>query len=345
MIHDSNTILSPLKNRVRAAICGAGGFGRTRRRQMASTGCFDLLGALEPDDDAFEAACEEEGKRLRRYGSIEEIAADPQIEAVFISSPPEFHLTQALLAAQSGKAIFTEKPLGHNWERARELVSYCLSHDIPHGHGLEVRFSPLWQHVKHLLDCNTIGRVISVSVASMHSGGLFFSPCDWRNKPEVNPGGPLFQCGIHKIDLMHFLFGPGRWEAGRVYSHVTQSPVDDGYVLLGEFASIPVTFHSHYVCSYRHAVEIYGMHGGLFCTESPTSLHLKRTDPESGQESLSDITAETLPGNRRGESLADFAAAVRERRQPAMMNGELALKALEMVFEAVSISKPQDAPA
>jgi len=312
---------------------------------MAATGCFELVGALEPDDKAFEAACEEEGKALRRYASIEEVVADARVEAVFISSPPEFHLPQALLAARSGKAIFTEKPLGHDLEQARELVAYCLRHAIPHGHGLEVRFSPLWQHVKHLLDCGTIGRVISVSMASMHSGGLVFSPHDWRNKPEVNPGGPLFQCGIHKIDLMHFLFGRGRWEAGRVYNQVTESPVDDGYVLLGEFGSIPVTFHSHYVCSYRHAVEIYGMRGGLFCTESPTTLLLKQTEHGSGRESLADITAEIPAVNRRVDSLADFAAAVRERRQPVPMNGEYALAALEMVFEAVSISKPQDAPA
>lgn len=328
---------------LRVAFCGVGGFARTRRRQLALAGGFELVGALEPSDAAFAAAQAEEGGGLVHYRSLEELVDDPRVEAVMICSPPGCHLEQAFAAVERGLAIFTEKPLGHELEGSRRLVQLCEERGIAHGHGLEVRFTPLWQHVKGLLESEAIGRVISVSIASMHSGGLMIPKDNWRHQPGGNPGGPLFQIGIHKLDLAHFLFGKGEWTAGRHYQHVTSAPVEDGFVLLGAFGAIPVTFHSHYICSYRHSLEIYGTAGGIYCTESPTSLQLKQTCNKAGAEVLADLTADIPETNARLDALVDFAHAVRQRRQPVMMNGRMGLEALEMVFEALAVSLPLDA--
>ncbi len=328
---------------LRVAFCGVGGFARTRRRQLALAGCFELIGALEPSDEAFAAAQAEEGGALVRYRSMEELVSDARVEAVIICSPPGYHLEQGFAAVERGLAIFTEKPLGHQLEESRRLVELCEERGIAHGHGLEVRFAPLWQQVKALLERGAIGRVISVSIASMHSGGLMIPKDNWRHQPGGNPGGPLFQVGIHKLDLARFLFGKGQWTAGRHYQHVTSAPVEDGFVLLGEFGSVPVTFHSHYICSYRHSLEIYGTTGGIYCTEAPISLQLKQTCAREGAEVMTDLTAEIPGSNARAEALIDFAQAVRQRRQPMKMNGRMGLEALEMIFEALAVSTPLDA--
>lgn len=176
-----------------------------------------------------------------------------------------------------------------------------------------------------------------VTFTTMHTGGLGFASDNWRFKKAENPGGSLFQCGIHKIDTLRFLFGEGKWLAGYVNRTVTASPTDDAYVLLGTFGNVPCTFHSHYVCSYRHAMEIYGTKGDLFITEFPDKLEHKITDLTSGFEPVHDITAKIPPSDAELESLRDFAQAVRERRQPKM-NGREGLQALELVFEAERIS-------
>ena len=324
--------------KVRYGIVGVGGFGAQRRERLRKCGAYEMVGGVDIVEEAFVKAVSEEGQQIRRYASVEELVADPQIEAVFIATPANLHVPQAMLAARAGKAVFCEKPLGPDLAACRELVEYCEQHGIPHGHGFSARFLPIWQEVKRIVDSGALGQIVSVSAATMHTGGLGFSGDNWRFKAGENPGGPLFQCGIHKIDTLHFLFGEGRWHAGIVNRTITSSPTDDAYVLLGDFGGIPATLHSHYVASYRHAMEIYGTKGDLFITEFPDKLEHKITDLTSGFESVHDLTREIPPTDAESDSLRDFAMAVRERRQPAMSARE-GLKSLELIFQASEIAK------
>ena len=327
-----------MNSRICYGIVGVGGFGAQRRERLRKCGAFEIVGGVDIREEAFVKAEVEEGRALKRYASVEALVADPAIEAVFISTPADLHVPQALVAAKAGKAVFCEKPLGPQRAECLALVEYCERNKIPHGHGFSARFFPMWQEVKRIVVAGTLGQIVSVSAACMHTGGLAFSGDNWRFRAEDNPGGPLFQCGIHKLDTLRFLFGEGRWFSGVVNRTITASPTDDAYVLLGEFGGIPTTFHSHYVASYRHAMEIYGTKGDLFITEFPDKLEHKITDLTSGFEAVHDLTEKIPPTDAEGDELRDFAKAVRERRQPAM-SGREGLKSLELVFQAVEIAK------
>jgi predicted dehydrogenase len=330
-----------MNNPVKYGIVGVGGFGAQRRERLRACGSFDIVGGVDITNDAFTCAQEEEGKEIIRYNSVEELSADPQIEAVFIATPANLHIGQAMTAAQAGKAVFCEKPMGPDLAECEKLVKYCEDNNIPHGHGFSARFSPLSQELKRFIDSGQLGTIVSISAATMHTGGLAFEADNWRFKANENPGGPLYQCGIHKIDLLRFLLGEGKWISGVVNRNITPSPTDDSYVLLGNFGGIPVTFHSHYVACYRHALEIYGTKGDLFVTEYPETLEHKITNLESGFEPVHDITDKIPQIDAEGDSLRDFAAAVREKRQPEM-SGLEGLKSLKLVFEAAEISKEID---
>ncbi|MCC6581077.1 MAG: Gfo/Idh/MocA family oxidoreductase [Phycisphaeraceae bacterium] len=326
---------------IRYGIVGMGGFGAHRRMTLRNAGCFEIVGGVDVRTDAFEKAENEEGRTLRRYADVDALAADPAIDAVFISTPAHLHVPLAMKAACAGKAVFVEKPLGPDLEECRKLVEYCEQHNIPHGHGFSLRHAPVWVYVKQLLDDGALGRLVSVSAACMHSGGLAFSADNWRFAPDHNPGGPLFQCGIHKIDLLRFLLGDGHWTSGLVRKHFTSSPTDDAYVLTGLFGGVPCTFHSHYVASYRHALEIYGAHGGLWISEYPLRVELKTTQFEPFKEEVRDITSEMPPSDKELDALRDFAIAVRERRQP-ITSGREGYKAMKLVLEAVRVAVPID---
>jgi len=324
-------------NPIKYGIVGVGGFGAQRRERLRKAGVFEIVGGVDLREEAFVQAEAEEGRSLRRYPSVEALVADPEIEAVFIATPASLHVPQAMLVAKAGKAVFCEKPLGPHRRECVELVEYCEKNNIPHGHGFSARYFPIWQEVKRLVETGALGRIVSVSAATMHTGGLGFAADNWRFKREENPGGPLFQCGIHKVDLLRFLFGEGRWVSGLVNRTITPSETDDSYVLLGEFGGVPATLHNHYVASYRHSMEIYGTKGDLFITEYPDRLEHKITDLTSGFEPVHDVTAKIPATDAEGDSLRDFARAVRERRQPAM-SGREGLKSLELVFQGVDIA-------
>lgn len=324
---------------VRYAIAGAGGFGACRRAMLRDAGGFEIIGALDPQDEAIARTEEEEGRSIRRYRSMEELCADASVEAVFIATPAHLHLVQAWEAVRADKAIFIEKPLGHDLEDCRKLVEYCESRRIPHGHGFSLPLRPIWAEVQRILDRGRLGRIVSVSVASMSAGGLAFPADNWRFRKDRNPGGQLFQCGIHKIDIVRRLFGDGTWHAGFVRRDMTPTETDDCYVLLGEFGGVPVTLHSNYVASYRHTMEIYGMDGDLFVTEHPDKLEYKKTDVSGGTEPILDWTGLIPDIDVCADSLRDFASSVRDRRQP-LMNGRDGLRALELMFEAIRIARP-----
>ena len=328
---------------IRYGIVGVGGFGAQRRKRLRKAGCFYMVGGVDIREEVFPSAEADEGHPLNRYATIEDLVADPEIEAVFIATPASLHVPQAMIAARAGKAIFCEKPLGPRRDECLALVEYCEQYGIPHGHGFNFRFNPIWQEVKRIVDAGTLGRIVSVSAASMHTGGLGFATDNWRFNQAENPGGPLFQCGIHKIDLLRFLFGEGLWISGLVNRTIAPSETDDSYVLLGEFGGIPATLHSHYVASYRHSMEIYGTHGDLFITEYPDKLEHKITDLTSGFEPVHDLTDKIPDPDAESASLRDFAAAVRTRSQPEM-NGREGLRSLELVFEATEIAMASSTP-
>ncbi len=328
---------------VNYGIVGVGGFGAMRRKWLRQSEAFKIVGGVDIRPEAFDEAERQERTPLRRYASVEALAADPEIEAVFISTPAQFHIEQALIASRAGKAVFVEKPLGHDLAACRELVEYCEKHNIPHGHGFSSRFADMWQYVKTLLDEGKLGQVISISASTMSSAGFYFPPDNWRFRADENPGGPLFQCGVHKLDLLRYLFGEGEWLAGYVNKTVTPTATDDAYVVLGRFGGIPTTFHSNYVASYRHAMEIYGTEGDLFLTEYPMSITYKQTGKNTEGEPLINLMDLIPEADAEGDALRDFAAAVRDRRQPKM-NGREGLRAVELILEAVRISTPMQLP-
>ena len=115
---------------------------------MREAGGFEIVGALDPSDDAMAKPESEEGKVLRRYQTMRELCADPAVEAVFIATPAYLHLAQGWEAVRSGKAGFIEKPLGHDLEDCRRLVDYCEANHIAHGHGFSSPLKPIGVEIK-----------------------------------------------------------------------------------------------------------------------------------------------------------------------------------------------------
>ncbi|MBI4024132.1 MAG: Gfo/Idh/MocA family oxidoreductase [Verrucomicrobia bacterium] len=90
---------------IRYGIVGVGGFGRTRREKLREAGGFEILGGVDVREEAFLQAEKEEGRGVKRYPSVESLAADPDIEAIFVATRAHLHVEQAMIAAKAGKAV------------------------------------------------------------------------------------------------------------------------------------------------------------------------------------------------------------------------------------------------
>jgi len=146
----------------------------------------------------------------KAYDSNEELLADPDIDAVYIATPPSSHKALSLLVARAGKHVYVEKPMAMRFEECREIVDACEQQGVRLFVAFYRRAMPRFLKVKEWIDSGAIGEVRTVRAVQHQPPApedLSRATLPWRLKPEVAGGGKFLDMGIHELDLFDFLFG------------------------------------------------------------------------------------------------------------------------------------------
>ena len=125
----------------------------------------------------------------RAYTQINELLAQPDIDAVYIATPVFCHKEQVILAADAGKHILLEKPMGVTVEEAREMADYCLAKGVKLAVGFMMRFHDAHQNIKAELARGTIGEV--VSAYAKFNCWYPVSEAIWRQTKAFSGGGAM----------------------------------------------------------------------------------------------------------------------------------------------------------
>jgi predicted dehydrogenase len=320
------------RDKIRVGFIGVGGFGAARRRWVRESGRFDLVCAFDPSRAAIDAARGEEGS-FDVAESIESLVQREDLEVVFITSPPHLHVEQAMLVAGAGKHVFVEKPLSHDLDAARELVRFCDERKLLLGVGFTMRSQPGALLCKQLIDAGELGTIVAANITNMHSGGLSIPADNWRFKPEWNPGGPLFQLGVHELDLLRWWFGEGRVVSAIDRTGISGKPTADAFTVLLRSGAIAATLHAHYVCPAHHGAQIFGTKANLYYTLNPETVTIHRLSEAPQQLELPPVS--------EVDAMCSFANAVRDRT-PYAPNGDDGIATLKMVYDAVEHATRSD---
>ena len=195
-----------MHTKMKVAQIGVGNFGATRRAIMRKSGLFDLVAAYDLNPEALKHCQQEDG--AIPVGSYAELLDAPGIEAVIISTGAKFHAEQIVQAAEKGLHVYVEKPLCSTPEELNELLNVQRKTGVVIGLGhADHRHHAVSRTIKQYIDEGRIGTVATFDKTTCHSGGRLIKPGDWRGDPEKNPGGMLFQCGVHAAHELHFYFG------------------------------------------------------------------------------------------------------------------------------------------
>jgi len=142
----------------------------------------------------------------RWYSDIESLLADPEVNAVYVASPHGLHLTHVTQAAQAGKIVLCEKPMGTGTDEAQQIVDACKAYGVPLTVAYYRRFWPITQAIQQLLAEGAIGQVIQARVQlADHFAGDPQRP--WLTSHTQAGGGALANAGSHWFDLVRFLLG------------------------------------------------------------------------------------------------------------------------------------------
>ena len=138
---------------------------------------------------------------------LDEVLADPKIEAVVLATPHSLHADQIVAAARAGKHVFCEKPLCLKRADAERAVNACLDAKRVIGVGQNKRFWPSMAALRDVVAGGSLGGVMHIEGHySNENSSNFFA--GWRDKPEETPGAGMTGTGIHILDAFVSMAGP-----------------------------------------------------------------------------------------------------------------------------------------
>ncbi len=200
--------------------------------------------------------------------TVEELIAHPQVDIVYIATPPDSHARYTILAAQAGKAVYVEKPMARTAKECQWMIEACQHAGVHLFVAYYRRCLPVFLKVKELLDSAAIGAVRFVSMDLFNPGqGAAVDRNSWRLQPAISGGGLFFDLGSHQIDLLDFLFGPVQAVRGFALNQAGQSLAED--LVLAHFSFANNVQAGARWCftvaavSQRDRVEIFGDKGKI----------------------------------------------------------------------------------
>ncbi len=146
----------------------------------------------------------------RWYNDADKLINDPEVNAIYVATPPDAHLEYAVKAMRAGKAVYVEKPMARNYTECQEMIKVSEETGIPLYTAYYRRTLPAFLKVKELVDSKAIGsvRVVNVRFYSATENDSESQIAAWRYRPQISGGGLLFDLASHTLDFLDFVFGP-----------------------------------------------------------------------------------------------------------------------------------------
>lgn len=188
--------------KVRWGVLGVAGIGVKKVIPAMQKGERSVVAAIASRDA--DRATEAAGKLgiEKAYGSYEALLEDPEIDAVYNPLPNHLHVSWSIRAAEAGKHVLCEKPIGLNASEVRKLIKARERTGVLMGEAFMVFSHPQWLRAKDLVRAGAIGELRAVAGAFSYFNR---DPKNIRNVPEFGGGG-LMDVGCYPITVARFLF-------------------------------------------------------------------------------------------------------------------------------------------
>jgi predicted dehydrogenase len=330
-----------MTKKIRWGILGVASIATRKVIPGMQKGAWSDIAAIASRDLTRAQAAARELSIPKAYGSYEGLLADAEIEAVYNPLPNHLHVPWSIKAAEAGKQVLCEKPIGLN---AAEVVELMRVRDRTHvkiGEAFMVKTHPQWLRVRELIRSGKIGQLKSIITVFSYFNR---DPGNVRHKSEWGGGG-LLDIGSYPITLSRWLFGE---EPKRVIGALELDP-DFGTDRLAsgvmEFSSGHSVFSCGTQTNYFQRMEILGTSGRLaveipFNAPNDRPTHITIADGMAiygGKVELEETPVcdqYTIQGDA-------FSRAIREDREvPVPLEDALAnMKVIDAIFRSVTTNR------
>lgn len=170
------------------------------------------------------------------YSNASDLINDPEVNAIYIATPPLQHEEYTIAALAAGKPVYVEKPMALNSAAAQKMAKAAEQYNVKLVVAHYRRAQPLFLKIKSLLEESTIGEVRLVELKMLQSKAnelIANSEENWRINPAISGGGLFHDLAPHQLDLMLYYFGATKNFSGTA-SKETGATVEDlvtGHIL------------------------------------------------------------------------------------------------------------------
>ena len=147
----------------------------------------------------------------RWHTDAQSLINDPEVNAVYIATPPSSHATYAIMAMKAGKPVYVEKPLAASYLDCQRVMRISRETGVPCFVAYYRRKLPYFDKVQELLQEGAIGKVVNVQIRfSVPPRDLDYNSTNlpWRVQRDIAGGGYFYDLAPHQLDLLQEFFGP-----------------------------------------------------------------------------------------------------------------------------------------
>ena len=144
------------------------------------------------------------------YDNAADLINDPQVNAVYVATPPGSHAEHAIAAMRAGKPVYVEKPMAASYEECCRMNQVSAETGIPCFVAYYRRTLPYFLRVKQLIDDGLLGEISTVQIRFAippYATDYDRENLSWRVKKEIAGAGYFYDLASHQFDLLDFLFG------------------------------------------------------------------------------------------------------------------------------------------
>ena len=145
------------------------------------------------------------------YDNANDLMNDPDVNAIYIATPPLYHTEYSIRAMDIGKPVYVEKPMAASYNDCLKMIKKSEETKVPLFVAYYRRSLPYFKKVKEIIESGTIGKVLSASIAYIttpRKEDFAKDNLPWRVNKEIAGGGYFYDMASHQFDLLDFFFGP-----------------------------------------------------------------------------------------------------------------------------------------
>jgi len=294
------------------------GCGDIARKRIAPalrdlTSC-DLMAVSRGRSELAESFAREFGAP-KHYSNWRDLVSDDELNAVYIATPVDLHAPQAIAAAEAGKHVLCEKPMAMNPAECERMIAAAKANRVKLGVGYYRHFYPVIERTREVIQAGEIGPPV---LAQMNAFESFNPgpehPRSWLLRKERSGGGPMFDFGCHRIEVLANVFGQITKTRSLTANVLFEREVEDTATALFQFAAgaCAVLSVTHATSEPQDTFDIFGLHGSIHIPIlNEGSLRIVSREGDRWESHPPDA-------NLHAPLISDFVDAVVNGREPAV---------------------------